>query len=92
MMSRSRRPAWSRPADRARPARSSQTAEGIERDGERAGREGDDNAGDDHRLRNRIEGEARRRAAPRDNAEHEKHAAADQIEGEQLAQRMRVAR
>ncbi len=61
-----------------------------QRDGERAGGEGDHNAGDDHGLRNGIEREARRRAAPRDNAEHEEDPAADEIEGQQLAQGMRV--
>ena len=42
------------------------------------------------RLRHGIEGKAGRRSPARDNAEHEEDAAADQIEGENLAQRLRI--
>ena len=59
-------------------------------DRERAGREGDDNPGDHHRLRNRIGGQSRRRAFPCDDAEHEENAAADQVERQNLAQRLRI--
>src|SRR5271166_776186 len=58
--------------------------------GKRAGREGDDDAGDHHRLRHGIEGEAGRRSPARDDAEHKKDPAADQIEGENLAKRLRI--
>ena len=58
--------------------------------GKRAGREGDDDAGDHHRLRHGIEREAGRRSPARDDAEHQEDAAADQIEGENLAKRLRI--
>ena len=61
-----------------------------QRDRERARRESHHDAGDHHRLRHGIEGKAADRAAPRDDAEHEEHAAADQIESEQLPQRLRI--
>ena len=61
-----------------------------QRDRERAGREGDDNAGDHHRLRHGIGGEPGCRASPRDDAEQQENAAADKIEGENLAQRLRI--
>ncbi len=59
-------------------------------DRERGGREGDDDAGDDHRLRHRIGGEAGGRALARDDAEQQEDAAAQDVEGEDLAQRVRI--
>ena len=61
-----------------------------QRDRDGAGGEGDDDAGDDERLRHRIGMEARARAAPRDHAEEQEYAAADHAEGENLAQELRI--
>ena len=61
-----------------------------QRDRESAGGESDDDAGDHHRLRHGIGGESGGRAPARDDAEDEKDAAAGQIEGEHLAQRLRI--
>jgi hypothetical protein len=60
------------------------------RHGYGGGREGDHDAGDEERLRHRIGGQAGGRAAARDGAEQEEHAAAHDVEREDLAQRMRV--
>ena len=59
-------------------------------DGERGRGKGDDEAGDDHGLRHRVHVEARRRAAPRHYAEEQEDAAAEQVEGEHLAQHRRL--
>ena len=59
-------------------------------DRKRRGRERDDDAGDQQRLRHRVAAHARRRAAARDGAEQQEDAAAHDVEREDLAQRMRV--
>jgi len=46
--------------------------------------------GDHHRLWHRIGGEPGCRASTSDDAEQQKNAAADKIEGENLAQRLRI--
>src|SRR5262249_55985861 len=61
-----------------------------QRDRERGCGKSDDDAGDDQCLRHRIAAEARRRAAARDDAEQQEHAAAEQIESEDLAERLRI--
>ena len=61
-----------------------------QRDGERGGRERDDDAGDQQRLRHRVAAEARARAAPRDGAQQQEDAAAHDVERQDLAQRLRV--
>ena len=61
-----------------------------ERNCDRAGSEGDDDSGNDHRLGNRVKGKTCCRAAPCDNSKNEEDAAADQIEGQQFAQRVGV--
>ena len=60
-------------------------------DRERARREGDDDPGDDHRLRHGIGLQSGRRAFSRDDAEHQENAAADKVERKNFAQRLRVA-
>ena len=61
-----------------------------EGDGHGGGREGDDNAGDDQRLRHRICLKSGRRAPAGNDAEQQEYAAADDVEGQDLAQRLRV--
>ena len=63
-----------------------------QRDRQGGGREGHDDAGDHQRLRHRIAAQPGGRAAAGDDAEQQEDAAADQVEGEDLAQRMRTAR
>jgi hypothetical protein len=81
------------PSDRSNAA--SKAAAGLlgqtehERDRKRAGGECHHDAGDHHRLRYGIEGKRADRAAPRDDAEDEEYAAADQVEGEQLLEGLR---
>ena len=50
----------------------------------------DDNARDNHRLWHRIGGEPGARGSAGDDAEQQKNAAADQIEGENFAQRLGI--
>ena len=57
---------------------------------ERGGGERDDDAGDQQRLRHRIAAESRARAAPGDGAHQQEDAAAHDVEGEDLAQRLRM--
>ena len=59
-------------------------------DRQRRAREGDDDAGDHERLRDRIAAQPGGGAAPRDHAEQQEDAAAEQVEGEDLAQRLGV--
>src|SRR5262249_11829375 len=53
-------------------------------------REGDHHSGDDERLRDRIAAKSRRRTAASDDAEDQERAGAEDIERENLAQRMRL--
>ena len=66
--------------------------EESQQQGNRQGRrgKGDDDSRDDQRLRDRIAAEPGRRAPARDDAEDQEHAAAEQIEGEDLAQRLGI--
>ena len=57
---------------------------------QRRRRKGDDDAGDDQRLRHRIAAEPGRGTSAGDDPEQQEHAAAEQIEGEDLAQRLRM--
>ena len=61
-----------------------------QRDCERSRGKGNDDAGDQQTVRHRVTAEARRRAPARDRAEQQEHAVADQVEREDLAQRLRI--
>src|SRR5262249_44297625 len=61
-----------------------------QRHGECRGREGDHETRDDQRLRHGVAAEVRRRAAARDDREEQEDPATEEIEGEDLAQRVRV--
>ena len=50
----------------------------------------DNDAGNHQGLRHRVIADARRCAPPSDDAEQEEHAAAEQIEGDDLAKRLRI--
>ena len=61
-----------------------------QRDRQRGRGKGDDDTRDDQRLRHRVAAEARRRAPARNDAEEQEHAAAEQIESEDLAERLGI--
>ena len=61
-----------------------------ERDGDGRRRKSHDDCRNDQRLRNRIAAQARRGTPPGDDAEQQEDAGAEQIEPEELAQRMRA--
>src|SRR5262249_29261225 len=61
-----------------------------QRDRQGRGGKRDDDTRDDERLRDWIAAEPRRRTSTRDNAEDQEHTAAEQIEGEDLAERLRI--
>ena len=60
--------------------------------GQRQGRcrKGDDNSRDDERLRDRVAAKSRRRAPACDDSEEQEHTAAKEIEGKDLAERLRI--
>ena len=59
-------------------------------DGHGRRRERNDNAGDDQRLRHRIGAEPGCRTPPGDDPEQQEHTASENVEGQDLAQRLRV--
>ena len=63
-----------------------------QRDREGGRRKGDDDSGDDQRLRNRIAAEARCRPLRATTPKRQKHTAAEQVEGEDLAERLGIRR